>query len=169
MVSSPPRGLTEEAPIERRQAVAEQACGSDMALLREVRAFLAQEEGAAQIIEEPLWSFLPEPSDTVESLDTGRRVGPYRIERPLGRGGMGAVFLAAREDDFEQHVALKLVGWDADSEMILERFYTERQILANLQHPNIARLLDGGTAQDGRPYFAMEYVDGEPIDRYCRR
>lgn len=97
----------------------------------------------------------------------GERVGPYRIERLLGRGGMGAVYLAVREDDYQQQVALKLVSRDAGSEEIISRFYTERQILAGLQHPGIARLLDGGVSDDGWPYLVMEYVEGERIDRYC--
>ncbi len=103
-----------------------------------------------------------------DDSSAGRRIGPYRIERPLGRGGMATVFLALRADDYTQKVALKLVSWDMNSKEVLDRFYNERQILANLQHPNIARLLDGGTGDDGRPYFIMEYVDGVPIDRYCR-
>ncbi len=97
----------------------------------------------------------------------GERVGPYRIERLLGRGGMGRVFLAVREDDYQQKVALKLVSPDAGGEEIIARFYTERQILAGLQHPGIARLLDGGVSDDGWPYIVMEYVEGERIDRYC--
>ena len=104
-----------------------------------------------------------------EDWSRGRRIGPYRIERPLGRGGMATVFLAVRADDYTQKVALKLVSWDMDRKEIQDRFYNERQILANLQHPMIARLLDGGTTDDGRPYFIMEHVEGEPIDRYCQR
>ena len=95
------------------------------------------------------------------------RVGPYRIERLVGSGGMGMVFLAVREDDFEQRVALKVVGHGLNSEEILARFYNERQILAHLEHPGIARILDGGVTEDGRPYFAMQFVEGERIDRYC--
>ena len=95
------------------------------------------------------------------------RIGPYRIERLLGSGGMGEVFLASREDDFEQRVALKVVGNPASSEEILSRFYNERQILANLEHPGIARLLDGGATEEGQPWFAMEFVEGQRLDRYC--
>ena len=99
----------------------------------------------------------------------GRQVGPYRIEDVLGSGGMGVVYRAVRASDFEQQVALKLLRRDVDSKEILERFYAERQILAQLEHPGIARLLDGGTTGDGSPYFAMELVEGQPIDRYCDR
>ena len=98
----------------------------------------------------------------------GDRIGPYRVIREIGRGGMGRVLLADRADgQFEQQVALKLVGSGESGGEILRRFLRERQILARLQHTNIARLLDGGVTTDGRPYFAMEYVEGEPIARYC--
>ncbi len=96
------------------------------------------------------------------------RVGPYRIARELGRGGMGVVYLAERaEGGFDQRVALKLVKRGMDSEAILARFLQERQILARLEHPSIARLLDGGLTADSQPYFAMEYVEGQPITHYC--
>ncbi|HEX4963035.1 MAG TPA: serine/threonine-protein kinase [Thermoanaerobaculia bacterium] len=98
------------------------------------------------------------------------RIGPYQLLALLGRGGMGEVFLAERADGaFEQRVALKLIKRGMDSEEIVRRFHRERQILARLEHPGIARLLDGGTAPDGRPYFVLELVEGEPIPSYCRR
>ncbi len=99
--------------------------------------------------------------------ECGRRIGPYRLERLLGQGGTGEVYLAARTGDFEKRVALKLIQCGADCEEIEARFRAERQILARLEHPLIARILDGGTTGDGRPYLVMEYVDGEPLDRYC--
>lgn len=100
--------------------------------------------------------------------DPEPQVGPYRIVREIGRGGMGTVYLAQREDgEFEQRVAVKVVKRGMDSEEILARFRTERQILAGLEHPNIGRLYDGGAAGDGRPYLAMEYVEGLPITRYA--
>jgi eukaryotic-like serine/threonine-protein kinase len=99
---------------------------------------------------------------------TGRRIGPYRILREIGRGGMGVVYLAERvEGGFEQHVAVKLVKRGMDSEAILHRFRRERQILASLEHPGVARLLDGGGTEDGQPYFAMEHVDGAPLPAAC--
>ncbi|MEM7353869.1 MAG: serine/threonine-protein kinase [Acidobacteriota bacterium] len=106
-------------------------------------------------------------SKSAQDSNLGRRIGPYRIECLLARGGMGRVYLAAREDEYEQQVALKLIDSDCLSTRILGRFYQERQILARLQHPNIARILDGGTSDEALPYFVMEYVEGEPIDRYC--
>jgi len=100
-------------------------------------------------------------------LDAERRIGPYKLIRELGRGGMGTVWLAARADEqFEKRVALKVVR-ASDSDEVLRFFRRERQILAGLEHPNVARLLDGGTTDDGLPYFVMEHVEGVPIDRYC--
>jgi serine/threonine protein kinase/tetratricopeptide (TPR) repeat protein len=98
----------------------------------------------------------------------GERIGPYEIIREIGHGGMGTVFLAVRADDqYRKEVAIKLVNRGMDTDTILRRFVMERQILANLEHPNIAGLLEGGTTVDGLPYFVMEYVEGEPIDEYC--
>jgi serine/threonine protein kinase len=98
----------------------------------------------------------------------GRQIGAYRIERELGRGGMGAVYLASRADDqFQKQVAIKLVKRGMDSDFVIRRFLGERQILAYLNHPNIARLLDGGATEDGLPYFVMEYVEGQTIHHYC--
>jgi serine/threonine-protein kinase len=100
-------------------------------------------------------------------LDAERRIGPYRLISELGRGGMGTVWLAARADEhFEKRVALKVVR-GSDSQEVFRFFRRERQILAGLEHPNIARLLDGGTTEEGLPYFVMEHVEGVPIDRYC--
>lgn len=103
-------------------------------------------------------------------LQVGDAVGPYTVVRPLGRGGMGAVYLAERSDDqYRQRVALKVVRRGLDTEDVLRRFRNERQILADLEHPNIARLLDGGMTGDGRPYLVMEFIDGLTILDYCDR
>ena len=100
----------------------------------------------------------------------GRRIGSYRLGRPLGQGGMGAVYLAERADDqYRQQVAIKFVRGGLATPELERRFRAERQILADLVHPNIARLLDGGTGDDGTPYLVMEYIEGEPIDVYCER
>jgi serine/threonine protein kinase len=95
-------------------------------------------------------------------------IGPYRIIRLIGQGGMGAVYLAARADDqYQKQVAIKLVRTGMASDFVVRRFRNERQILASLDHPNIARLLDGGATPDGSPYFVMEYIEGKPINGYC--
>jgi tetratricopeptide (TPR) repeat protein len=159
LVKSVLDGALEKVPGERTAFVAA-ACGEDSELRAEVESLLAFEEGSAGFIEEPLFGrFTGGPG-----LEEGQRVGPYRVVREIGRGGMGAVYLAVRADEeFDQRVALKLVGTGSAAE-IVRRFRAERQILAHLDHPNIAKLLDGGTAEDGRPYFVMEYVEGRPID-----
>ncbi len=116
-------------------------------------------------------SFLDEPMRSPVSHDPalGRQVGRYRLLREIGRGGMGVVYLAARNDDvFHKVVALKIIGASGDREFV-ERFKKERQILAGLDHPNIARILDGGDTEDGRPFYVMEYVPGAPIDLHCKK
>src|SRR4029077_17966902 len=95
------------------------------------------------------------------------RIGAYRIVREIGRGGMGAVYLAARADgEFEKDVAIKVLKRGTDTEEIVRRFRSERQILAKLEHPNIARLIDAGSTEDGLPYFVMEFVNGVPVTQY---
>ena len=105
----------------------------------------------------------------IEAGATNERIGPYRIVRLLGHGGMGVVYLAERVEGFTQQVAVKLlrVAVSSDRSDLVRRFLDERQILAALSHPNIARLLDGGVTEDGSPWFAMDLVHGTPIDRYC--
>jgi WD40 repeat protein len=110
----------------------------------------------------------PQPAVSADTL-IGCRIGPYLIEQRVGSGGMGTVYRALREDDYRQRVAIKVIRPGLDSDEVLHRFQTERQVLAELQHPHIARLFDGGSIADGRPYFVMEYIDGEPLDHYCER
>lgn len=150
-----------------RAAYLEQACASDEELRREVESLLASNESAgSQFLEAPavdLTQGMP-PSPRI-----GRRIGVYQIEEELGHGGMGEVYRAVRADgQYEKQVAIKLVRGGYDSKFILERFRQERQILAGLDHPNIAQLLDGGTTEDGIPYLVMELVEGTPIDEYCQ-
>jgi non-specific serine/threonine protein kinase/serine/threonine-protein kinase len=98
----------------------------------------------------------------------GRRVGPYQVTEEIGEGGMGSVYRAMRVDDqYQKQVAIKVVRSGFDTRFALARFKAERQILANLEHPNIARLLEGGSTEDGQPYFVMEYIQGQPLDQYC--
>ena len=154
-----------EIPVKDREAWLARL-GAEPALVSEVQGLLALEDQAGGFIDEPVFSFrqpAPEP-------DAGRRLGPWRLLRPLGTGGMGTVYLAERADGaFELTVAVKLLKIGLDTEELISRFEAERHILARLIHPNIARLLDGGTGEDGRPYLVMEHVKGEPIDVYCDR
>ncbi|MFO8233093.1 MAG: serine/threonine-protein kinase [Longimonas sp.] len=160
----------ERAPNER-DAFLETACEGTPDLLAEVRSLLAADADAHPLLNSIAFDGLALPADLLPSglrPSEGDRIGPYRIVGPLGRGGMGAVFLAERADgQFEQRVALKVIRGGAASVQVVRRFQSERQILASLSHPHIARLLDGGVTDDGQPYFAMEHVDGVPIDWYC--
>ncbi|MEN3335007.1 MAG: eukaryotic-like serine/threonine-protein kinase [Blastocatellia bacterium] len=123
-------------------------------------------EGPTAILQDADTMALSE--DEQQKLLDDTTIGPYRVLRKLGQGGMGAVYLAQRDDaEFKQQVAIKLVKRGMDTEFVLRRFRNERQILAALNHPNIARLLDGGTTGDGRPYFVMEYIEGKPISQYA--
>ncbi len=160
---------------EQRPNFLKRRCGDDRALREDVERLLAMEEKAENLMERPAISLRPQDPNPLQIPDEsrtadanlGRRIGPYKIEGLLGRGGMGAVYLAVREDDYEKRVALKIVPGGPYSAELSRRFRHERQILARLEHPQIARLLDGGTTDDGLPYLVMEYIEGEPIDRYC--
>jgi serine/threonine-protein kinase len=160
-----------DLPDAEREGLVREVTARDPALGRELEAFLATEGRSRGFLDAPVEvqaEALLAAIGRGEDEAPGRLVGPYRLLSELGRGGMGAVFLAERADgQFDQRVALKLVQRGLDSAEILERFRAERQILAGLQHPHIARLLDGGVTADGQPYFAMEHVDGRPIGVFC--
>ncbi|MEM9553575.1 MAG: serine/threonine-protein kinase [Acidobacteriota bacterium] len=151
--------LLELGPAQRRRALDDYA----PALRGELRTMLAAHgESAALEIETRL-----QPEIDADAALIGRRIGPYRIDREIGRGGMGTVFLAHRSDGYEQDVALKIMRWGLGGAEMAERFRRERQILARLEHPHIAQLLDGGVSEDGRPYLVMQAIDGRPITEYC--
>ena len=155
----------ELSPPERTGYLLHQ-CGEDTALLEEVSSLLAEQDEGTGILNAPAPWFVTGAGDVPE--DDIPSIGPYRIVRLLGRGGMGRVYLAEREaPDFTQLVAVKLMRRGLDTDDVVARFRTERQILARLSHPNIAYLLDGGATGDGLPYFVMEYVDGTPILEFC--
>jgi len=139
---------------------------ADAEILTEVRKLLAAEK--ENNFAEPVANLSNLWQDEKAEDFLGKEIGDYKILREIGRGGMGIVFEAVREkDDFSQTVALKLLKRGMDSDAMLRRFRHERQILASLEHPNIAHLLDGGRTTDGLPFFAMEFVKGEPLDEYC--
>jgi serine/threonine protein kinase len=148
-----------DRPPAERSEFLRQACGDDEALRAEIEQLLHSYESNQSI------SVAESPArDEV----AGQKVGPYQLIRKIGVGGMGAVYLAARADDtFNKRVAIKLVRADIDTQAVLRRFRQERQILAPLDHPNITKLLDGGTTEQGHPYFVMDYVEGTRIDLYC--
>src|ERR1700685_1857825 len=155
--------VVERSPETRGTFLAE-ACEGDSDLRAEVQRLLAAHRRDTDLLAGPAI-----PPANPQRLE-GRHVGPYEILREIGRGGMGTVYLAVRADHaFRKQVALKIVRPEAGSQEVLRRFQQEREILATLDHPNIARLLDGGSTENGLPYFVMEYVAGQPIDIYCDR
>lgn len=161
------------APLDRDAAIA-RLCSGDPALEAEVRSLVGSAARIGSFLEQPALGKgldqLAEESNIAEPPDdlVGKTLGNFRIEKRLASGGMGTVYLARRSDgQYEQQVAIKVVKRGMDSEEVLRRFRSERQTLAALDHPNIARLLDGGVTPDGRPFLVMEYVDGVPIDGYC--
>jgi serine/threonine protein kinase/Tfp pilus assembly protein PilF len=169
--------LVADLPVENRELRLDELCAGDDDLHREISALLAADEKAAEFCEAPAMlpnslsrTFFYEQTKTTRTLElAGQKIGAYKIVRKIGAGGMGAVYLAVRADgEFYKEVAIKLVKTGADSEFNLRRFRRERQILARLEHPNIARLLDGGTTEAGAPYFVMEHVEGKPLFDYCR-
>ena len=157
-----------------RTALLTDACENDAELRRDVDALLAAEHSSRVAGETFISDAIAAAADELiadgAAARAGERVGPYRLMRELGHGGMGTVYLAERADDeYRSLVAIKFVRGGLAAADLERRFRTERQILANLTHPNIAWVLDAGTTPDGDPYLVMEYVDGEPIDDWCDR
>src|SRR5215470_17967035 len=157
-----------DRPAAERESYLTRVCNGDEELRLEVLSLLARDT-SEDFIREPIasaaLSFTSEPKDDL----TEERIGPYRVTRLIGRGGMGSVYEAERDDDqFRQQVAIKIIKRGMDTDFVRDRFLRERRILASLDHPHIARLFDGGSTPDGLPYFVMEYVDGDPITVYCR-
>jgi serine/threonine protein kinase len=154
----------------------EDRCGADAELHRAVSELLSADLGSGSFLEASAQELAPDAiaramsgaADDPAEDRVGERVGAFRIVRPLGRGGMAGVYLAERADgDFEQRVAIKFLRRGLDTDDFVRRFLAERRILSSLEHPNIARLIDGGTTERGLPYLALEYVDGVPITDYC--
>jgi non-specific serine/threonine protein kinase/serine/threonine-protein kinase len=154
-------------PSERPSFLAE-VCGEDSDLRAEVESLLASHEDAGEFLDTP-----PSMSPIAARVACGEEmvgatIGRYRLVSKIGHGGMGTVYRAVRADDeFQQQVAIKLISRGMDSDFIISRFRHERQILASLEHANIARLLDGGATEDGLPYFVMEYIEGSTLQDWC--
>ncbi|MEM9664004.1 MAG: serine/threonine-protein kinase [Bacteroidota bacterium] len=158
-------------PTHQQQAYLREACGSDLALYEEALQLLEEAQAAQRLLGESVAAYAPEAVQAALSeAETAalERVGPYRVLHEVGRGGMGTVYVARRDDGtFAKDVALKVVRRGLDTDDILRRFRYERQLLARLEHPHIAHLLDGGRTDDGRPYLVMEYVVGTRLDHFC--
>lgn len=157
-----------DLPAPERAALLEAERGSGPELVREVESLLKAEEQTVPLFENSIQQAAREVIEARPPLAEGDRVGAYRVVKKLGEGGMGMVFLAERADsEYQARVAIKVLRSGAADPRLLERFLAERQILASLEHPSVARLLDGGATPRGYPYVVMEYVDGEPLDVYC--
>jgi serine/threonine protein kinase/tetratricopeptide (TPR) repeat protein len=164
-----------DLPAGEREGYLRNACGSDSELLREITSLLAAHEQPHKAFESVLQGNISAalaangmaPQDNPDER-IGMRIGAYRLVERIGRGGMGEVYKAERADEqYRAHVAVKLVRTDQQTGLVAGRFKSERQILAALDHRNIARLIDGGATDEGVPYLVMELVEGQPIDRYC--
>ncbi len=166
-----------ELAPEERETYVQQTCGDSAQLRAQLRALIAECDGdsgfleqARPVAEDARRLALERVAAPAAAELLGQRLGPYKIVRVLGEGGLSTVYLGERSDQqFTMRVAIKVVKRGMDTADILRRLRQERQILASLDHPNIARLFDGGTTGDGLPYFVMEHIEGEPIDRYCDR
>lgn len=166
------RQILEEAiPLsgDKRSSYLERACNGDPDLRREVVSLLQSHlEAGSVFLNKPIVDLKSAASAALAPTRLGRRIGAYQIIDEIAHGGMGEVYRATRADGaYDKQVAIKLVRLGFDSRDLLERFRHERQILATLDHPNIARLLDAGTTDDGVPYLVMELIEGTPIHQYC--
>jgi eukaryotic-like serine/threonine-protein kinase len=155
---------------DERAAYLSQVCSDDVELHAEVKSLLRSHQDAGSVfLKNPavdLRSLMPDAGSAASRV--GLRIGVYQIAEEIGRGGMGEVYRAVRADgQYDKQVAIKLVRVGFDTSFVLERFRHERQILASLDHPNVAHLYDGGTTEDSAPYLVMELIDGTPIDQYC--
>ena len=163
-------GEVSEIPAPGREEWLRALPPEDQPLTAELRSLLSAHDRGGEFLQAAVEQAERALGGEPEAELLGKRIGAYRLVRLLGRGGMGAVYLAERADEaFRQRVAIKLLPWALATSESRHRFLLERQTLARLEHPHIARLLDGGETADGLPYLVMEYVDGEPIDRFCQR
>ena len=150
-----------DSPVAERARLLDRSCAGDAGIRSEVESLLASYEEAGDFLQDS-------PLGGDDSPGRFEQLGVYQVVQKIGEGGMGVVYQAVRNDDqFRKLVAIKIVKRGMDTDYVLERFQNERQILAHFDHPNIAKLLDGGVTSDGRPYVVMEFIAGVPIDEYC--
>ena len=171
--------MTQQAPTERsifleaiekqseaeRAWYVEQACRGDSRLCAKVNALLRAHQESGDLLDAP--DALPPTTDQPVTEDVGNPIGRYKLLEQVGEGGMGVVFVAEQTEPIRRRVALKVIKPGMDTRQVIARFEAERQALAMMDHPNIARVLDAGTTEAGRPYFVMELVRGMPITEYC--
>ena len=157
-----------ELPADDRLAFVATKFGDDDQATTEVLELIESHEGASSFLLDSPADLATEALAENSLTNIRKKIGAYKIEKQIGFGGMGTVYLAARDDEqYDQKVAIKILKRGMDTDQIIKRFKYERQILAELNHPNIAKLLDGGTTAKGLPYFVLEYIDGLPITKYC--
>lgn len=156
-----------ELDAAEREARLTEIAKEDPAIVEEVRSLLAADDADTPLLSSNAAAAIPELLADSATRE-GAAAGPYRLLRSIGEGGMGEVWLAERTDGaYEQQVAVKLLKRGMDTHSILRRFLQERRILARLNHPHIVRLVDGGMTSDGRPFYVMDHVDGQPITEYA--
>jgi len=159
--------MTADVPVDEQVRLLDSLCAHDAELRAEVASLLASDCDSGKVIVQAVQSEAALLLERESMPD--KRVGAYRIVREIGRGGMGAVYLATRDDQaYQKQVAVKVVKPGMDTADVLNRFRYERQILASLDHPYIARLFDGGSTDEGLPFFVMEYIEGQPVNSFCR-
>ena len=157
-----------EQPVEHRAAFLEAACGTDVALRQRIAVILSAQENPGSFLQHPVCCVAELPTLAEPILERiGSQIGPYKLLEEIGQGGMGTVYMAEQVKPVRRCVALKIVKAGMDSRQVLARFDTERQALALMDHPSIARIIDAGTTELGRPYFVMELVRGIPINEFC--
>src|SRR6188508_3274712 len=156
-------------PPDEREAYVAEACGSDTVLMAEVRGLLAAHERAGDFLKTDT-PHSPEVEEQPAPLKTereGERIGRYKLLQEIGEGGFGTVWMAEQVEPVTRRVALKIIKLGMDTREVIARFEAERQALAMMDHPNIAKVLDAGATDRGRPFFVMELVKGVPITQYC--
>src|SRR5262245_9384055 len=160
--------LQKAGPVERAAYLADTCAGDDPLRLRVLRLLADHEKNESFLLDAP--APLMESTNTIDQPNTetaGTVIGPYKLIEPVGEGGMGTVWMAQQTEPVKRLVAVKLIKAGMDSKQVIARFEAERQALALMDHPNIAKVLDGGTNSTGRPYFVMDLVKGVPITKYC--
>lgn len=158
-----------EVSTLERERILNERCLDDADLKREIYKLLSSLDKAKNFIETPDFTPIRQVFGRDSDEFTGKKIGAYQLKKLLGTGGMSQVYLASRIDDFEKEVAVKIIPTFENRKQSAANFRRERQILARLEHPNIARILDGGTTEGGKPFIVMEYVDGLPLDRFCHK
>ncbi|MBA3483167.1 MAG: serine/threonine protein kinase, partial [Pirellulales bacterium] len=157
----------ERQPRESRNAYLDEACGDDAALREQVESLLAASDRAGSFLESPASNDALTMDQSPLTEGPGAIIGPYKLLQQIGEGGMGVVFMAEQTEPIQRTVALKIIKPGMDTRQVIARFEAERQVVAMMDHPNIAKVLDAGTTDSGRPYFVMELVKGVSITKYC--